>query len=130
MKSARDLRVTLAVGLAVLIWASAFAGIRAGLEGYSPGHLALLRFLIASVLLGVYAVASRMPLPALGDLPAVLFGGFTGFTVYHVGLSYGEVTVESGAASLLISSVPVFTALLAVGFSGSGWGAPVGSGPA
>lgn len=126
MKSVRDLRVTLALGVAVLIWASAFAGIRAGLEGYSPGHLALLRFLIASILLGGYAVVSRMPLPTLRDLPVVLFGGFTGFTVYHVGLSYGEVTVESGAASLLISSVPVFTALLAVGFLGerlgcSGW---------
>lgn len=107
-----------ALGITVLIWASAFAGIRAGLEAYSPGHLALLRFLVGSALLAGYAVAARMALPAARDLPAVLFGGFTGFTVYHVGLSYGEVTVESGSASLLIASVPVFTALLAVAFLG------------
>ncbi len=112
-----------AIGAVLLIWASAFAGIRAGLEGYTPGHLALLRFLVGSGLLVVYALAVRMPLPSLRDLPAVLLGGFLGFTVYHVGLAYGEVTVEAGAASLIIASVPVFTALLAVAFLGERLGA-------
>jgi len=108
----------LALGVTVLIWASAFAGIRAGLEAYTPGHLALLRFLVGSALLIVYAVLTRMPPPALRDLPAIGLGGFLGFTVYHVGLAFGQVTVEAGAASLIISSVPVFTALLAAGFLG------------
>ncbi len=108
----------LALGVTVLIWASAFAAIRAGLEGYTPGHLALLRFLVGSALLVVYAVYTRMPVPAWRDLPAVLLGGFLGFTVYHTGLAFGEVTVEAGSASLIISSVPVFTALLAVAFLG------------
>jgi len=116
MKEAREFRVVFALAVTVVIWASAFAGIRAGLEGYSPGHLALLRFLVASGLLAIYAVVARMSLPAWRDLPAVLVGGFLGFTVYHVGLSFGEVTVESGPASVLIASVPVFTAILAVIF--------------
>jgi len=116
MKEAREFRVVFALAATVVIWASAFAGIRAGLEGYSPGHLALLRFLVASGLLAIYAVVTRMSLPAWRDLPAVLVGGFLGFTVYHVGLSFGEVTVESGPASVLIASVPVFTAILAVVF--------------
>ena len=123
MKGGLDARVLTAIGAVLLIWASAFAGIRAGLEGYTPGHLALLRFLVGSGLLIVYALAVRMPLPSLRDLPAVLLGGFLGFTVYHVGLAYGEVTVEAGAASLIISSVPVFTALLAVAFLGERLGA-------
>lgn len=116
MKGRLELRVVFALAATVVIWASAFAGIRAGLEGYSAGHLALLRFLVASGLLVTYAVVTRMPLPAWRDLPAVLIGGFLGFTVYHVGLSFGEVTVESGPASVLIASVPVFTAILAVIF--------------
>jgi drug/metabolite transporter (DMT)-like permease len=116
MKEAREFRVVFALAVTVVIWASAFAGIRAGLEGYSPGHLALLRFLVASGLLAIYAMVARMSLPAWRDLPAVLVGGFLGFTVYHVGLSFGEVTVESGPASVLIASVPVFTAILAVIF--------------
>ena len=48
-----------ALGVTVVIWASAFAAIRAGLEGYTPGHLALLRFLVGSALLLLYAVAAR-----------------------------------------------------------------------
>lgn len=118
MKRTPDTGVLLALGVTVLIWASAFAAIRAGLEGYAPGHLALLRFLVGSALLAVYAFSTRMPLPARRDLPAVLLGGFLGFTVYHTGLAFGEVTVEAGSASLIIASVPVFTALLAAAFLG------------
>ena len=40
--------------------ATAFAGIRAGLEGYGPAHLVLLRFLVASVMLAGYAAWTRM----------------------------------------------------------------------
>ena len=118
MKASGDTRVLLALGVTVVIWASAFAAIRAGLEGYTPGHLALLRFLIGSALLLVYAAATRMPPPAWRDVPAVLLGGLLGFTGYHVGLAFGQVTVEAGSASLIISSVPVITALLAVAFLG------------
>ena len=116
MKGTGDRGVLLALGVTIVIWASAFAAIRAGLEGYTPGHLALLRFLIGSGLLVVYAAATRMPPPVWRDVPAVLLGGFLGFFGYHTGLAFGEVTVEAGAASLIISSVPVFTALLAAAF--------------
>ena len=115
----------LALGVTIVIWASAFAAIRAGLEGYSPGHLALLRFLVGSALLVLYAAATRMPPPRWRDLPAVFLGGILGFFGYHVGLAFGQVTVEAGSASLIISSVPVFTALLAVAFLGERLG-PLG----
>lgn len=36
-----------ALGVTLLLWASAYAGIRAGLHAYTPGHLALVRFLVA-----------------------------------------------------------------------------------
>jgi drug/metabolite transporter (DMT)-like permease len=108
-----DTRTLGAAGVTLLFWASAFAAIRVGLTAYEPGHLALLRFLIASAVLGVYAVVTRMRLPEVRDLPAVLLMGLVGITLYHVPLNYGEVTVTAGAASLLISSAPTFTALLA-----------------
>jgi drug/metabolite transporter (DMT)-like permease len=113
-----DARTIGAAGVTLLFWASAFAAIRAGLAAYGPGQLALLRFLIASGVLGVYAVLTRMRLPETRDLPAVLLMGLLGITLYHVPLNYGEVTVTAGAASLLISSAPTFTALLASLFLG------------
>ncbi|WP_306590401.1 DMT family transporter [Geothrix sp. 21YS21S-4] len=118
----------LAIAGALLLWASAFAGIRAGMRlspsgaagpgGYGPGELALLRFGTASLALAGYAAAKRMRLPALADLPRIAIAGFLGISVYHAALNFGEVTVQSAAASLLIAAGPVFTALLSAAFLG------------
>ena len=118
MKTRVDARTLIALGVTLLFWASAFAGIRAGLEAYAPGHLALFRFLVASVMLAGYAVSTRMRLPDKRDLPAILLLGFLGITVYHTALTYGEVTVTAGAASLLIAFAPVCIVLLAAAFLG------------
>ena len=108
----------LALGTTVFFWAAAFAGIRAALESYGPGELALLRLLVASVTLALYAATVRLRLPEIRDLPAVFAAGFLAFTLYHVGLNFGELTVSAGAASLLINTAPIFTALLAAAFLG------------
>ncbi len=102
----------------MVFWASAYAGIRAGLGAFGPGQMALARILVASCILAGYAAITRMRLPERRDLPAVLASGFLAFTVYHVALNHGEVTVSAGAASLLINTAPIFTALLATVFLG------------
>ena len=58
-----DFRTYLAVGLTIVLWASAFAGIRAGLVSYTPEAIALLRYLTASAVLAGYALLTKMPLP-------------------------------------------------------------------
>jgi drug/metabolite transporter (DMT)-like permease len=108
----RDPKTWAAVIVALLFWASAFAGIRVGLESYGPGEVALLRFGTASAALFVYATITRMRLPRRRDLPVVALAGVFGITIYHVALNYGEQTVTAGAAALIISSVPIFTAIL------------------
>lgn len=114
-----------AIGITLVLWASAFAGIKAGLVGYGPGELALLRFATASAVLGIYAIATRMRLPALADLPRLALAGSLGISIYHLALNYGERVVSAGAASLIIAAGPVFTALLAALILGerlSAWG--------
>lgn len=113
MKRDLEPKTTAAIAVTLLLWASAFAGIKAGLKGYGPGELALLRFITASSVLGVYAAATRMRLPARADLPRLAFAGMLGISIYHLGLNYGEQTVSAGAASLIIAAGPVFTALMA-----------------
>jgi drug/metabolite transporter (DMT)-like permease len=113
-----DTTVTLALAATVVFWASAFAGIRAGLGDYGPGQIALFRFAVASVVLGAFALLTRMRLPERRDLPAVFLAGFLAFTIYHVALNYGELVVAAGAASVLINTAPLFTELLAVVFLG------------
>jgi len=108
----------LALGTTVFFWAAAFAGTRAALESYGPGELALLRLLVASATLALYAAVVRMRLPEWRDFPAIFAAGFFAFALYHVGLNFGELTVSAGAASLLINTAPIFTALLATAFLG------------
>lgn len=120
-------RTLAALAGTIVLWASAFAGIKAGLAAFQPGEVALLRFVTASAVLGVYAAMTRMRMPAVRDLPVIAAAGVVGITLYHVALNFGEKTVSAGAASLIISAVPIFTSLLAVLFLGErlrwiGWG--------
>ena len=107
-----------AIIVALLLWASAFAGIRAGLADYGPGEIALLRFGTASLALGMYALVTRMRMPDRRDLPVIVLAGLLGITIYHVALNYGERTVSAGAAALIISSNPVFVSMLSSRFLG------------
>jgi len=109
-----DFRIIMAITFTLIFWVSAFAGIRAGLKAYSPGNLVFFRFLTASIVLLVYAIITHMPLPEKKDLPAIFFLGFIGITIYHLALTYGELKVTAGSASLLIASAPIFTAILAI----------------
>jgi drug/metabolite transporter (DMT)-like permease len=113
----------------ILLWASAFPGIRAGLESYSPEHIALLRLLIGSAALAVFALVTRMRLPDVRDFPAIFGLGFLGFTVYHTALNFGEITVSAGPASLIVSLTPIFSAALAAIFLDErfGWVRWIGS---
>jgi len=111
-----DKKTALALFITLVLWASAFAGIRAGLKSYEPGHLALLRFLVASLFLLFYGAHKKVRMPDRKDIPMLLVIGLFTITIYHALLSYGEVTVSAGAASLIIGSGPIFTALLAYFF--------------
>jgi drug/metabolite transporter (DMT)-like permease len=116
--SSRSLRVLGAALVTVLFWGSAFAGIRAGLHSYPPAHLALLRFLSASAVLGLVAIARRMRLPALRDVPLILLLGLLGFAFYNIALNIGELNIPSGPAAVLIQTLPIWTALAAIVFLG------------
>jgi drug/metabolite transporter (DMT)-like permease len=104
----------MALALTLVLWASAFAGIRAGLKAYSPAHVAILRFLIASAVLAIYSAFAHLRLPAWRDVPGLILTGAVGIAFYNLALNYGETRVSAGAASLLIASTPIWTALFAM----------------
>jgi drug/metabolite transporter (DMT)-like permease len=101
----------------VLLWASAFPAVRAALAGgYPAAHLVLLRFVIASACFLLLAMFGRIRLPHKEHLPSILMTGFLAITVYQLALSYGEITVTAGVASMLINTAPIWTALMAAAF--------------
>jgi drug/metabolite transporter (DMT)-like permease len=108
----KKLKLALALTATLLMWASVFVGIRSALGAYSPYHLALLRYLTASIiLLGVQAVTG-FRWPDARDLPQIFFLGLSGIAVYNLALNYGEINVTAVAASFIANTVPVITALL------------------
>ncbi len=117
MTNPLNLKLPFAHLITITLWASAFPGIRAALTAYSPEHVSLLRLLIGSLTLILVAVIQGIRLPELKDVPIILLLGFLGFTVYQTALNYGgEQTINAGVASLLVSTTPIFTALLALLF--------------
>lgn len=106
-------RVLSALAASLILWASAFAGIRAGLHAYSPGQLAVLRFIVASSVLAIYASIAHFRRPQWRDVPGLTLSGIVGISFYNLALNYGETKVSAGAASLLIASVPIWTILIA-----------------
>jgi drug/metabolite transporter (DMT)-like permease len=103
----------IAILLTVAMWGSGFIGIRVALHAYSPMHLALLRFLFATLTILIYALIARVRPPAWRDIPFILMTGFISISIYHVALNMGERTVTGGAASMLVASAPIFSALIA-----------------
>ena len=116
MRNKQQLKLVAAHSVTIVLWASAFPGIRAALTAYSPEHVSLLRLLVGSGFLLIVAMILKIRLPEKRDFPVILLLGFLGFSVYQMGLNYGEQAISSGAASLLVSTSPIFAALLALIF--------------
>ncbi len=108
-----SLKTKLALVITIVLWASAFPGIRAGLEGYSPGGLALIRFLIASVCMYFISISRRKKAIPLKDALSILLMGAVTIGTYHIALNYGELSVPAGVASFIVGLSPVFTVILA-----------------
>ena len=67
-------------------------------------------------MLALYAAFARMRLPKAGDLAALALLVFPVFGAFTVFLRCGKLTVPASTASLLIATIPAFTALWVVAF--------------
>lgn len=102
-----------AAGVTVLLWASAFVGIRAVGDTFSPGALALGRLVVASAALGVLVLVRRERLPSRRDLLPIVVCGVLWFAAYNVALNAAEQRVDAGTASMLVNIGPILVAVLA-----------------
>lgn len=118
-KSGIPYKTKIALALALFLWASAFVGIRASLEEYTPEGLALLRYLVASCCMGlVYLRLPHRSVMHWRDVAGLLAIGVLGIGIYNIMLNYGELSISSGMASFIISQSPIMTAIFAMFFLG------------
>lgn len=108
------MRVKLLAILACLLWGSAFAGAKIGMEYTTPLHLSGMRFMLAGLLL--FPILFLKKVDWRSDLKEwrymLLFGFFQTFVQYglfFMGLNETPATV----AAIIIGSGPLFVAVLA-----------------
>jgi drug/metabolite transporter (DMT)-like permease len=107
-------RAGLAAGLVtVVLWGSAFVGIRAARDTLAPGSIALGRLLVAAALLSAIAAARREPLPPRRALAPIAGFGVLFLGGYSVALNAAERHVDAGTAAMIVNTGPLLIALLA-----------------
>lgn len=102
--------------VAVVLWASAFVGIRAAGRSFSPGALALGRLTIGTVLLGVPTWSRPVVRLSRRDFGLLVIAGLLWFGVYNVVLNDAERRVDAGTAAMLVLIAPIFIIGLAAAF--------------
>ncbi|MGC5028811.1 DMT family transporter [Micromonospora sp. DT229] len=118
-----------AAATTVLLWASAFVGIRFAGHDYSPGAMALGRMLAAAVALSAFvaltarargrrahpaAPGGRTGWPRGGTLGLIALWGTAWFGGYNVALNAAERLIDAGTAALLVAIAPILVAVAAI----------------
>jgi drug/metabolite transporter (DMT)-like permease len=103
-----------------LIWGSSFMFIKVADRQLDPATLILGRIALAAVTLAIYVGLTTGTRAAVVEMrehwrPLVVVGLLNTAIPFWL-LSWGETRIDSGTASIIQASVPIFTALLAFGF--------------
>ncbi|WP_100550723.1 DMT family transporter [Caedibacter taeniospiralis] len=110
-------KALIALLITVILWASAFVGIRYVMEVFTAGGLALSRYFVASVAVIVpFVLVKNKKMPQIKDLILFAILGFFGFFSYNVLLNEGEKTVSAGLANFIVAQLPIIVAILAIVF--------------
>ncbi|MDO4620520.1 MAG: DMT family transporter [Lachnospiraceae bacterium] len=99
--------------ITIFLWSSAYIATKIGLRYFTPFSLSVFRYLATGIVVTLFMAVRREKLPPLKDVPLFILLGLTGYTLYVLTYNAGAGTVSVAAASVIISSTPIFTALLA-----------------
>lgn len=102
-----------AVIITVVLWASAFVGIRAVGPSFSPGSLTLGRLAVAAVALGLVVLPTLRQLPSRREWLPIIAYGVMWFGGYNVALNAAEHMLDAGTSAMLINVSPILIAVLA-----------------
>ena len=98
--------------ITILFWSLAYVLTRLALQHFTPFSLGFLRYFIASCTLIIVTIMNK-ELPQKKDVPWFMLTGALGFFLYMIAFNQGQKTVTAATGSVVISTVPVLTALIA-----------------
>ncbi len=102
-------------GAMALLWGVPYLFISIAVESFSPPAIVAGRTLIAALLLLPFAIRGGALRTALRHWPWVLAFGLIEMAGPFVLLGHAEMTLPSGMTGLLVATVPLFAALIALG---------------
>src|SRR6266404_4117415 len=95
------------------IWGSTWLAIKVGLAGVPPFLAAGLRFLLATLLVGLVLAARRKRLHLTrDDKICVLAVGLLVFWLDYAAVYWAETRISSGLTAILFSTMPLMTSIL------------------
>lgn len=98
----------------ILIWGGSFIATKIAVSEISPVTVVWTRFLIGAIILGWFAWRrGELAIPSRRDGLELLGLGFLGITLHQWLQSSGLVTSEAATTAWIVSTTPVFMALLA-----------------
>jgi drug/metabolite transporter (DMT)-like permease len=115
-----DRRAAAAAAVTVVLWASAFVGIRDAADAFSPGSIALGRLGVGVLALGALLIARGWSPVSRRDLALIVGSGVLWFALYNISLNEAERHLDAGTASMLVNTGPIFIGLFAGLFLGEG----------
>lgn len=119
-------RAWILIGVLAALWGASYMFIKVGLDDdLDPTVIVFLRTLLGALVLAPVAVAWRAFGPVRARLGWVAALAVVQVAVPFVLISVGQEHISSSLAGILVSSAPIFTALLALGFDpaerSTGW---------
>lgn len=102
-------------GAMALLWGVPYLFISVAVESFSPPAIVAGRTLIAALLLLPFAIRGGALRSALKHWPWVLAFGLVEMAGPFVLLGHAEMTLPSGMTGLLVATVPLFAAIIALG---------------
>ena len=99
--------------ITVIFWSLGYVFTRLTIQYFTAFSLGFLRYFVASCTLIIVVLLVKMAPPQKSDLPWFIASGAIGFFFYIIVFNKGVETVNSITGSVILSTVPVITALLA-----------------
>lgn len=101
--------------IVAVIWGMTFLSIKVALREFGPMSLSLFRFVVASILLALLMVITRVDFRvAWCDVPLLSLSSIVGVTLYFYFENNGIMRLTASESSLIIGAIPVVTLLVEI----------------
>jgi hypothetical protein len=99
--------------IAIFFWATAFVLTKVVLKEVDATSVGVLRYFFSSIIVIFILIKQKISLPALKDIPAFIFAGFSGYAGYIAFFNMATLLSSPSTLSVINALAPAITAIVA-----------------